>query len=221
MRRHAIHYFLAFAMSISLAACSDSDPESKPELTKSHAHHQSLAASEAVSGQSLHVLPSAWTNQLGEQRHLRDYAGRVVVLAMVYTHCDNACPRIIADLRRIRDGLGEQGDEPVYVLVSIDTERDSVARLHQFGQDTGLSKLGWQLWRASAGTVRELAAVLGVQYKRVSDTDFAHSNLISVLDQDGVIAHQQQGLGAAPDATIRAIQGLLQPADANSHHEHH
>lgn len=214
-------FLTAIVCSLLLISCSKSIPGGDTsEPADAHAHHRSLPAGDALTGESLYLLPSAWTNQLGVDRRWRDFSGRVVVLAMVYSHCDNACPRIIADMRRIRHGLGDQADVPVFVLASIDSDRDTVEHLHKFGQETGLNELGWELLRAPEGTVRELAAVLGVQYRRVSETDFTHSNIITVLGTNGEIAHRQQGLGVEPDATIAAIETLLQAPGTTSRHEH-
>jgi len=48
--------------------------------------------------------------------------------------------------------------------------------------------------------------VLGVKFRRMSDEDFAHSNVITVLGPDGEIRHRQEGLGADPKKTVAAIR---------------
>src|SRR5690606_24110097 len=53
------------------------------------------------------------------------------------------------------------------------------------------------------------AAVLNVRSQRAPSGDYAHSNLIHVLDAEGVLAHQQEGLAADPTATIATIRRLL------------
>ncbi|NIQ52455.1 MAG: SCO family protein, partial [Gammaproteobacteria bacterium] len=53
-------------------------------------------------------------------------AGRVRVVAMVYTSCAYACPRIMLDMKRIEAELGPEYREDVgFVIVSIDPERDT------------------------------------------------------------------------------------------------
>lgn len=174
-----------------------------------HANHQDMPAGEAVPGQSLFQLESAWTDHQGKTLSLDELGGAPIVLAMVYTHCEHACPRIVADMHRIQGELGERAKDVHFVLVSIDPERDSVDRMATFARETGIDAEGWRVLRGEEADVRELAAVLGVQYKRVSPSDFAHSNLVHVLDADGVIAHRQEGLGTAPTATVAALEGLL------------
>ena len=157
----------------------------------------------------MYQLQSLWNSQRGETVRLQSLTGKPVVLAMVYTHCDHACPRIIGDMRLIRQALDAHASDVHFVLVSIDPERDTVERLQAFGEETGLSRQGWTLLRGDEVDVRELAAVFGVQYRRTSATDFAHSNVINVLDRGGEVIHQQQGLGSRPDATVRALKSVL------------
>lgn len=157
---------------------------------------------------SLFQLESTWTAADGREIPLSALGGRIVVLALVYTHCEHACPRIIADMRALRAELGEVGGRVGYVLVSIDPARDDVQRLQAFAAKTRLGD-GWTLLRGADSSVRELAAALGVRYRRVSDTDFVHSNLLSILDPDGVVVHRQVGLGVDPDASAARIRSLL------------
>lgn len=203
-RRRMLAALLALSHLAGLACDGPEEPG------HDHAAHETLPASEPLSGTSIFHLDSTWTDQHGQLITLREFSGKIVVLALVYTHCEAACPRIIADMRRIRGALGPTGDPRVgLVLVSIDPGRDSVERLRDFGLETGLTEQGWTLLRGNDGDVRELAAVFGVQYSKTSDTDFAHSNVIHVVDSHGEIAHQQLGLGADPKATVAAIRELL------------
>jgi cytochrome oxidase Cu insertion factor (SCO1/SenC/PrrC family) len=48
----------------------------------------------------------------------------------------------------------------------------------------------WTLLRGGADDVRELAALLGVNYAEDARGQFAHSNLITLLNADGEIAFQ-------------------------------
>ena len=54
-----------------------------------------------------------------------------------------------------------------------------------------------------------LAAVLGVRFKPDGRGDFSHSNLITVLDAEGVVRHQQVGIGRNREATIAALRAEI------------
>jgi protein SCO1/2 len=93
-----------------------------------------------------------------------------------------------------------------FLLLSIDPKRDTCEVLKAYAQKEGLDPDQWTLLRSDAAAVRELAAVLGIRYKQNPDGNFAHSNLITLLDRNGAICHRLKGLGAEPEPLITAIQ---------------
>jgi protein SCO1/2 len=70
------------------------------------------------------------------------------------------------------------------------------------------------LLTAADDAVLELAVVLGVRYKKAGGGDFAHSNLITVLDSGGVPVYRQSGLDRPPDEALDKLREML----AHSHH---
>jgi protein SCO1/2 len=169
-----------------------------------------LPADKPLSGASLFHVESPWTTQDGREIRLASLSGSPLVLAMVYTHCEQACPRIVSDMKAIEKMLTpEERAKTRFVLASIDPERDTVQRLSAFAKQASLEAPRWVLVRAEDGAVRELTAVLGVKYRPEPPKDFAHSNLITVVDGEGVILHQQEGLGASPDASVNALRSQL------------
>jgi protein SCO1/2 len=176
-----------------------------------HAHGEPLGAPTDF---SLYHLDALWQDQHGESRQLASLGGRVQVVAMVYTNCGYACPRILMDMKRIEAALQpELRDRVGFVMISIDPERDTPESLRAYAEAVRLDPAGWTLLTAPDNTVLELAALLGVKYRRISETDFSHTNVITVLDQQGEIAHRQVGLGGEPRETIRVI-GRLAKAGA-------
>ncbi len=168
---------------------------------------------------SVYHLPGAWTDQNGKELTLEQLRGRVQLMALVYASCPQACPRIIADMKSIDADLQERHREGVeLVLVSIDPETDTPERLRQLAAEQGLGPR-WRLIRGDSQQVQELAAVLGVKYRKVSATDFAHSNLITVLDADGVVVHQQEGLGVERSRSVDAAEKAL--SDCCSEEDEH
>ncbi|MCE7869847.1 SCO family protein [bacterium CPR1] len=158
---------------------------------------------------SIYHLPGAWTDQDGKELTLPELRGKVRLLAMVYTSCPQACPRIIADMKSIDEDLRKRHPAGVeLVLVTFDPETDTPERLRQLADEQKLDPR-WRLIRGDSQQVQELAAVLGVKYRKVSATDFAHSNLITVLDADGVVVHQQEGLGVERSRSIDAVEKAL------------
>lgn len=173
-----------------------------------HAQHQEMAmASGEASDESIYNASSVWKNRHGDELSLSSLRGEVQVVAMVYTHCEYACPRILADMKRIRDSLSKdklQGTN--FVIVSIDPERDTPERLSEFADENDLGEEQWTLLNGDQGDILELAALLGFKYKRISNTDFTHSNMITVLNKEGEIVHQRNRLGDNPAVIVEAIK---------------
>lgn len=150
---------------------------------------------------SVFHLTSRWTDQTGTVRELDELGGRMQVVALVYTRCAFACPRVIADMKRIEAASEDVG----FVLVSIDPARDTPEQLRSFAEGARLSPERWTLLTGDDGDLLELAAVLGIRYRRVSENDFMHSNVLTVLDEDGEIVHRQMGLGRV-QTTLDALR---------------
>lgn len=187
---------------IFLISCKDNSKEVEAVDTASFKE-------EKISDMSIYNLPSHWTTQDGEDIELKDLQGKVVAMVMIYTSCQAACPRLVADMRNIEKQIPEEKkDEVQFVFVSIDPEVDTPERLKIFAKENQMEDDKWLFLRGSEENTREFAAVLAVNYKRISPIDFSHSNIISVFDRGGELAHQQEGLGVDSKETIQAITDL-------------
>ena len=165
---------------------------------------------DTVPGTSIYQLASNWKTQHGKDLNIAELGGKVNVLAMVYTSCKAACPRIIADVQRIEMGLGDKKEEVQFVLVSMDPENDPPEKLLELAQNYQLETPNWTLLTGSVGDVLDIANVLDVRIRRGDDGKITdHSNLIFVLDKQGVIVHKQEGLSIPPEESIAAINNLL------------
>ncbi len=158
---------------------------------------------------SIFHLPAKWTTQNKEVIELQDLRGRVLVMVMIYTSCQVACPRLVADMRSIESEIAKNLKENVkYILVSIDPTTDTPERLKSFALENQMNDEQWLFLQGDEDSVLEFAAVLGVRYKKVSPVDFSHSNIISVFDRNGVLVYQQQGLGVDNKETVNIIRAL-------------
>jgi protein SCO1 len=170
--------------------------------------HGSVPAAGEPSEHSLFHLEGVWWDANGDSRRFESLAGRIQILTMAYTHCGYACPRLIADMKRLEGALLDEGVEGVgFVLASFDSERDTPERLARYAEDVRLDPERWTLLGASPDDVMELAAVLGVRYRRESDAEFSHSNLIFVLDPDGRVALRMV-LGDDHAEALRVVRSI-------------
>jgi len=167
-----------------------------------------LPAAGAAAGASVFQLDATWQDQTGANRSLRDFAGKPVVMAMVFTHCRYACPAIVADIRRIGAALPPQAGDTQFVLASMDDERDSPQELARFARDRGLDPARFTLLHGDAGAVRELAAAIAMRYVKTANGEFAHSNLITLLDRSGRVACRLEGIDQDPAPLLQAAAAL-------------
>ena len=203
----------SLVIALAIAGCSgenDKNGQQSGEMAMEQGNHAAHSNMEMESGEptdeSIYNVSSIWKNRFGYQVKLDSLRGKVQVVAMVYTHCEHACPRILADMKRIRDGLSEDVLRSTnFAIISIDPERDTPERLHNFAEENDLSEQQWTLLNGSQGDILELAALLGVKYKRISESDFTHSNMITVLNKQGEIVHQRKKLGDQPVGIVNAI----------------
>lgn len=83
-----------------------------------------------------------------------------------------------------------------FALITSDPATDTADRLRALADERRLDPARWSLLRGGAGDVRAVATVLGVQYSRVDATTITHANAIPVLDAEGAVSHQLEGLEA-------------------------
>ena len=158
------------------------------------------------SEKSLYALKSIWTSDVGREVKLEVLRGRPQVLALFFTHCEHSCPLIVADMKAIDKALPRNLRGQVdFLLVSIDPERDTPEVLRAFRAKHELPTERWTLLRGSTEATRELAGRVGFNYQPGSPTQYAHSLMISIMDESGVIVFRQVGLGRGPKEAVEAL----------------
>jgi len=204
------------AAGFSVAAAADDAHHHRHQ----HQHQTLPPAAGALSGNSLYQLESAWLNQDGAVQPLRALAGKPVVAAMIYTSCEFACPLIVRDMLAIQHALGGDGDvgdgaagddHPTaqFVLFSFDPARDTPRAMRDYAAKKSLPAPHWELLAADDDATLELAVALGVRFQPIAGGDFAHSNIVFVLDCGGEIIHRQEGLNIPPAKAVAAIRTAL------------
>lgn len=162
-------------------------------------HHQTeeLKAQESrLSGESLYQLGSSWKNQNGEPVRLESLAGRPRLISLLYTSCISACPMLVSDMKSLVSQLSKSERDKIGLAVfSFDPDRDTPEALTKFASKLKLDPKQWTLLSPMrASDVTEIAAALGVQFKKLESGDYIHSNVIFLLNEKGEIVAQKEGL---------------------------
>jgi protein SCO1/2 len=167
------------------------------------------SADSSLASDSLYQLQSSWQTQTGESVKLESLKGKPVVMAMAYTSCTYSCPLTVAKMKEIESSIKAAGiSDYQMAIASFDTKGDRPVQTAAYMKKKGLNPSRWTWLSASDDkSVRELAAVLGVTYSRMGKSDFSHSNQIVVLDRDGRLSAQINGLNADHSPLVKVLTG--------------
>lgn len=196
-------------LTLQLAVAALADEPAAKELPP--CCQKELAPGKPLTDGSLYHLESKWTSDVGREIRLGVLRGKPQVVVMFFATCEFACPILLHDMKRLEAALAEQArDEVGFVLVTFDSQRDTVAALHAYREKQQLSPKRWTLLRGEPDDVRELAALLGINYQRDARGQFAHSNLITLLNREGEIVHQVNGLNTSVEEPAKILTRLTQ-----------
>lgn len=157
-----------------------------------------LAQSTQAKGESIYQLPMKITDQDNKTTGLDVFAGKQVVLAMFYSSCNHTCPLLIAALKDLDAKLRPEVRAQVrFLLVSLDPVHDTPSVLKAFSKRHALDLSRWKLARSSETSVRELAYVLDIKFRKNATGGYSHSSILSLLGADGQILEREEGLAQA------------------------
>ena len=165
---------------------------------------------DGVSSQSLYQLESVWTTDHDKTLRLVELQGRYTILSLIFTRCSGTCPLLVKELQEFGASLPPDiRDKTRFVAITIDPA-DTSETLLQYRHEMRLDEQQWMLLRGAPMAVREIAAVLGFNYTQTSeqtdDSQFSHSNLLTLLNPRGEIVLQRQGSGGNFSDLIAAIR---------------
>lgn len=194
------------AIPFLFAACQ---PASKQDKQAAADANVAVAPpSEDELAESLYQITDTFLTQDGREVTLADFKGKPMVVTMIFTHCAFVCPRLTADIRQMEQQMKANADKVNFVLVSFDTERDTPERLKKYAKEQNLDQ-NFTLLHGSEGAVRTLGVLLDTQFEKDEDGNFAHSNIVTVLDPYGIIRYRKEGLGQDHTQTIKEVEKYL------------
>lgn len=125
----------------------------------------------------------------GQRFSEKQFRGHWTLWFFGFTHCPDLCPTTMTELHKFYELLRHEHPEdlPQVVLMTIDPERDDLARLHQYVRHFNEAFVGL---RASPKTLHQLTNALGLVYLKTPHTQQAsyaidHSGSILLVDPKG------------------------------------
>ncbi len=107
------------------------------------------------------------SDQNGQVRHLKDFAGKVVVLFFGYTQCPDVCPTTMTELAEVKKALGKDGERLQAIFVTVDPQRDTSEVLKGYMVNFEPTFVAL---RPTPQQLEALAKDFKVYYKRVDGT---------------------------------------------------
>jgi len=164
----------------------------------------------ALPSASVYQLAAKLQDQDGKTFSFASLRGKPLVISMFYTSCEYVCPMLVDTIERDEQALtADERAQLKTLLVTFDPDRDDAPTLKTTAQKRNLDPARWTLARTDAATVRKLAAVLGIQYRKLENGDFNHSTVVVLLDTEGRVVASTSKMGAVDPDFVAALKKTL------------
>lgn len=153
----------------------------------------------------------ALTRADGQDFRLSDQKGKVVYLFFGYTSCPDVCPTTLAEMRQVREAVGDKADQVEVVFVTVDPDRDTPEKVQKYASVFNPNFIGLS---GSMDELQQIWDAYGVYRKIEASTDpndypVTHSSRLYLVDQGGNL-RLSYAFGTPPDDVARDLKTLLQ-----------
>jgi protein SCO1/2 len=125
---------------------------------------------------------------------LRDYRGKVVAIAFIYTSCPDVCPMLTAKMVQVQDALGDKfGRSVAFISITVDPERDTPAVLKDYADGMGANLQGWTFLTGAPASIADVVRHYGVFVEKTAEGNIDHTLLTSLVDAKGMLRVQYTG----------------------------
>jgi len=177
--------FMAGAVLAAVTFAEDSNP---------YDPDKALQLSQKAIGQS--IGDYGLLDGFGNTVNLRsDYAGRPLVVSMIFTSCHHVCPATTKHLAKsvdaAREALGRDSFD--VVTIGFDVANDTPQAMAAFARRQGVGDENWRFLSASSDTIQKISDDLGFIFFP-TPRGFDHINQSSVIDRNGIVYGQVYGV---------------------------
>ena len=177
---------LMAAIMLSMAVSADEDDRYDPD--------RALQLSQQVIGRS--IGDYALLDRHGGIVNLAsDYAGRPLVVSMIFTSCHHVCPVTTKHLAKAvetaREALGSDSFD--VVTIGFDVANDTPQAMAAFARRQGIKDKNWRFLSASSETIQQISNDLGFVFFP-TPRGFDHINQSSIIDRNGAVYSQVYGV---------------------------
>lgn len=162
------------AAGMAGSVLAEDSPQSNPR------HFQSIPPRELI--QRGHLPNVELVTHEGKTVHFYDdlVKDKIVAINFMYSHCQNVCPPIMANLARVQKILGERIGRDIFIYsITLKPEEDSPEVLSDYAKAIGV-KPGWLLLTGKPEDIEFLRKSLGFTYRDPKE-DADKSNHIGMV----------------------------------------
>ena len=154
--------------------------------------------------------PFTLTAHTGERVADTDFRGKFMLVAFGFTYCPDVCPAQLQVMTAALDAMGPEAERIQPLFITIDPERDDVARLAEYMAPFHPRLIGL------TGTPEEIAAVADayhVWYEKVdgqgSDYLMDHTSITYLMGPDGEFV-QHFSFGTSAETLAKALNAAVE-----------
>ena len=154
--------------------------------------------------------PFTLTAHTGNRVADADFRGKFMLVAFGFTFCPDVCPAQLQVMTAALDAMGSEAERIQPLFITIDPERDDVARLAEYMAPFHPRLIGL------TGTPEEVAAVADayhVWYEKVdeqgSDDLMDHTSITYLMGPDGEFL-QHFGFGTSAETLAKALSAAVE-----------
>jgi protein SCO1/2 len=154
--------------------------------------------------------PLDLTDQNGQPFTLSAQEGKVVLLYFGYTYCPDYCPTTLAEMQTVESLLGDNADRVEVVMVSVDPERDTPARLNEYLSFFDPSFIGLSADAETTDRVKRDYGVLATRQDVGGASGYLvdHSTSLLAIDPGGYL-RLTWAYGTDPALIVEDVEHLL------------
>ena len=160
------------------------------------------------------------TDQFSATVNLRsDYAGRPLVISMIFTSCHHVCPATTKHLAKAvevaREALGEGSFD--VVTIGFDVANDTPQAMAAFARRQGVDAENWKFLSANSENIQKISNDLGFIFFP-TPRGFDHMNQSSVIDRNGIVYSQVYGVTFELPWLVEPLKDLVFHRSSSSGH---
>ena len=152
----------------------------------------------------------SFIDRLNRNVRLHEFAGKPLVISMIFTSCHHVCPMTTKHLdqttRAAREVLGDDSFE--IVTIGFDTAHDTPNAMAAFAREQGVKADGWHFLSGSQETIDALSSDLGFIYFP-TPRGFDHINQVTIIDRDSKVYNQVYGVAFELPWLVEPLKQLV------------